>query len=71
MLRCLTFSCECMKIDFANFVAQVWRRVSKEVLQPSHPFELHQFLLNAVYQGWDVQTQVAALLNNLQVFKAL
>ena len=61
MLRCLTLPCECVRTDSANSVAQVWRRVSKEVLQPSHPFKLHQLLLNAVYQGWDAQTQVAAL----------
>ena len=32
---------------------QVWRRVSKGVLCPDHPFALHQLLFAACYAGWD------------------
>ena len=30
---------------------QVWRRVSKRVLQPDQPFELHRLLFGAAYAG--------------------
>jgi hypothetical protein len=32
---------------------QVWRRLSKAVLRPDHPFALHKLLFAAAYQGWD------------------
>ena len=32
---------------------QIWRRVSKHVLSPHHPFALHKVLFEATYVGWD------------------
>lgn len=40
---------------------QVWRAVSKLVLLPDHPFELHKVLLEASYEGkWDQAQQGSA-----------
>ena len=36
---------------------QVWRRVSKYVLQPGHPLELHKQLFDAAYAGWEAGGQ--------------
>ena len=33
--------------------AQLWRRVSKDVLRPEHPFALHDLLFAATFEGWD------------------
>ena len=38
--------------------AQVWHRVSKEVLQPDDPFELHQLLFRSTYHSWQPAQQV-------------
>jgi acetyl-CoA synthetase len=32
---------------------ECWRNISKQLLAPEHPFELHHFLFNTVYAGWD------------------
>lgn len=32
---------------------QVWRLVSKHVLDPDLPFELHTLLYGTTYKGWD------------------
>ena len=32
---------------------QVWRRISKVVLQPDHPFALHKLLFQATYAAWN------------------
>jgi acetyl-CoA synthetase len=32
---------------------ECWRRISKEILTPDHPFELHRFLYRSVYADWD------------------
>lgn len=37
----------------STFLAQVWRRLSKAVLRPDHPFALHKLLFVAAYDGWD------------------
>ena len=41
---------------------QVWHRVSKEVLQPDDPFELHQLLFEATYHAWQPAQQVGTLM---------
>jgi len=33
--------------------AECWRAISKEVLRPDHPFELHRFLYETVFSDWD------------------
>ena len=38
---------------------QAWQYLSKEVLRPDHPFELHQLLFKAAYQKWDTRLQVS------------
>ena len=40
---------------------QVWQVISKDLLQPEHPFALHKWLLHQVYSSWDVKTQVCAV----------
>ena len=35
------------------FLLQIWRRLSKAVLRPDHPFALHKLLFAAAYKGWD------------------
>lgn len=32
---------------------QVWRLISKHILRPDLPFELHSLLFKTTYQGWD------------------
>ena len=32
---------------------ECWQAISKEVLRPDHPFELHRFLYGTVYSDWD------------------
>ena len=33
--------------------AQLWQLISKELLTPEHPFELHHYLYNSVFANWD------------------
>lgn len=33
-----------------------WRRISKEVLAPSHPYELHRMLFDKCYENWPTQS---------------
>ncbi|KAH7446660.1 hypothetical protein KP509_01G067300 [Ceratopteris richardii] len=35
----------------------LWRIVSKELLHPKHPHELHRFMYNSVYKDWDHERQ--------------
>ena len=37
---------------------QVWRRVSKEILDPRQPFAMHQMLFRHVYAHWNASMQV-------------
>ncbi len=30
-----------------------WQRISREILRPDHPFRLHRFLYEKVYETWD------------------
>lgn len=30
-----------------------WQRISQEVLQPEHPFALHQLMYYSTYRDWD------------------
>ena len=32
---------------------QVWRLISKHILRPDLPFELHSLLFKTTYKGWD------------------
>jgi acetyl-CoA synthetase len=34
-------------------VDKLWQVISKEILTPDHPFELHLFLFNTVFTNWD------------------
>ncbi len=40
-------------LTVCNILSQVWRRLSKAVLRPDHPFALHKLLFAAAYDGWD------------------
>jgi acetyl-CoA synthetase len=33
--------------------SHLWRRISKSVLQPDHPFALHKLIFQATYSGWN------------------
>ena len=33
--------------------AECWQKVSKDILKPDDPFELHWFLYNRIYSDWD------------------
>jgi hypothetical protein len=35
----------------------IWRRVSKELLLPSIPFEVHQLLFDSTFASWEVQSK--------------
>ena len=41
--------------NFPVLFPQVWRFISTQLLESSHPMELHQALLAATYQGWPVE----------------
>ena len=45
----------CRLSSLPCFFPQVWRFISTQLLEPSHPMELHQALLAATYQGWPVE----------------
>ena len=42
-----------MLCNVHSILVQVWRRLSKAVLRPDHPFALHKLLFAAAYHGWD------------------
>jgi hypothetical protein len=33
-----------------------WTRISQELLEPSHPYGLHQLLYQSTYKNWDATT---------------
>ena len=35
------------------FAAECWKRLSREVLKPEHPFRLHKLLFETAYGDWD------------------
>lgn len=32
-----------------------WQKISKEILHPNHPFELHELLFSTVFSDWDMR----------------
>lgn len=43
----------------ACHASQVWRHISKYILQPGDPQRVHVLLLHAVFEKWDIQRQVS------------